>query len=233
MNPQGYTGSGFFGFAPSRAFSMISQVSSGFSATRNRSFSFCFVAQPSGNNPTPQSATLPNSIGIRYIMPSQAAWTASTAYAVGFNARPVTSNGLKYICTTAGTSGVSQPTWPTTIGATVVDGTVTWTCAGADGDPSHLLQFFVAGADPLVNITTALSSVVMPITSGQQLTLSVRTAPTGVFFSVNGETEVFIATTAAISGTPAFIVRNDSGATFAPSLLPIRYFGFYAANKLT
>lgn len=231
MNPQGYTGAGFFSFSATRTFQMISQASSGLSATRNRSFSFCFVAQPSGNNPAPQSVTPPNSIGIRYIMPSQGAW-ASTTYAVGANVRPTTANGLKYICTTSGTSGATQPTWPTTIGATVVDGTVTWTCAGADGNASHLLQFFVAGADPLVNITTALSTVAMPSSNGQFLTLSIRTTSTGVFFSVNGETEVFIATTTAISGTPAFITRNDNSATFSNSVVPIRYFGFYAPSKI-
>ena len=42
---------------------------------------------------------------------------------------PITKNGRKYICTTAGTSGASEPTWPTTVGNTVVDGTVTWTCS--------------------------------------------------------------------------------------------------------
>jgi len=42
---------------------------------------------------------------------------------------PITKNGRKYICTIAGTSGASEPTWPTTIGNTVVDGTVTWTCS--------------------------------------------------------------------------------------------------------
>ena len=42
---------------------------------------------------------------------------------------PITKNGRKYICTTAGTSGASEPTWPTTIGNTVVDGTATWTCS--------------------------------------------------------------------------------------------------------
>lgn len=41
---------------------------------------------------------------------------------------PTTDNGYYYQCTTGGTSGTTQPTWPTTIGATVNDGTVTWTC---------------------------------------------------------------------------------------------------------
>jgi hypothetical protein len=42
---------------------------------------------------------------------------------------PITKNGRKYICTGAGTSGGTEPIWPTTIGATVADGTATWTCS--------------------------------------------------------------------------------------------------------
>lgn len=59
-------------------------------------------------------------------------WSASTAYG-GNNAhyvRPTTGNGFIYRATGAGTSAGTEPTWPTTIGATVVDGGVTWTCIG-------------------------------------------------------------------------------------------------------
>lgn len=61
------------------------------------------------------------------------AWAASTAYALGNYRRPTTVNNLYYEVTTAGTSNSVQPTWPTTIGTTVTDGTVVWTCRGYYG----------------------------------------------------------------------------------------------------
>lgn len=54
----------------------------------------------------------------------------STAYRVGEIVRPATGNGFVYVCSVAGTSGGSIPTYPTVIGTTVADGGVTWTCAG-------------------------------------------------------------------------------------------------------
>lgn len=60
---------------------------------------------------------------------SVSAWAASTAYSLGAVRTPTTPNGYVYTVTTAGTSAASQPTWPTTIGATVTDGGVTWTCS--------------------------------------------------------------------------------------------------------
>ena len=57
-------------------------------------------------------------------------WAATTAYSLADRAVPTVKNGFFYEVTTAGTSGGTEPTWPTTIGGTVADGTVTWTCAG-------------------------------------------------------------------------------------------------------
>ena len=69
------------------------------------------------------------------------AWAASTAYVLGDFVEPTTHNGYKYECTTAGTSGSSEPSWPTTPGDTVTDGTVTWTCRA-------YIYTYTAGASP-------------------------------------------------------------------------------------
>lgn len=51
----------------------------------------------------------------------------SAAVASGDTVVPATPNGRIYKCTTAGTCGAGEPTWPTTYGATVTDGTAVWT----------------------------------------------------------------------------------------------------------
>lgn len=45
-------------------------------------------------------------------------WEASTTYALGAVVKPTTLNGLEYVCITAGDSDATEPTWPTTPGAT-------------------------------------------------------------------------------------------------------------------
>jgi hypothetical protein len=58
------------------------------------------------------------------------AWAATTAKTVGLFIRPTAptvGNERVYRCTTAGTTGGTQPTWPLTAGSTVTDGGVTWT----------------------------------------------------------------------------------------------------------
>ena len=66
-------------------------------------------------------------------------WAATTAYvlnttSVTSSIIPTVENGRHYICTTAGTSGSTEPTWPSTTGVTVNDGTVVWTDNGKRGD---------------------------------------------------------------------------------------------------
>ncbi len=63
------------------------------------------------------------------------AWILSTLYVArihgdaffGSVVRPTTYNGRNFICTTGGTSGLTEPSWNTTIGATTADGGAVWT----------------------------------------------------------------------------------------------------------
>ena len=55
-------------------------------------------------------------------------WTATTAYTVGQRVAPTKYNGYTYEVTIAGTSGASEPSWPTVVNNTVVNGTVTFKC---------------------------------------------------------------------------------------------------------
>lgn len=52
-------------------------------------------------------------------------WTASAAYLVGDVVIPLTRNGRRYRCIKAGTSGTTEPNWPTTENAKIGDGTGT------------------------------------------------------------------------------------------------------------
>jgi hypothetical protein len=61
-------------------------------------------------------------------------WLPATTYAIGQQVIPDVPNGHWYYTTTGGTSGETEPSFPTGTGGTVVDGTVTWTCGGATGN---------------------------------------------------------------------------------------------------
>jgi len=64
-----------------------------------------------------------------------AAWAAGTAHAVGAVVLPTTATGRAYRVVTGGTSGASEPTWPTASFAVVTSGTVTYQEAGpTDGE---------------------------------------------------------------------------------------------------
>lgn len=58
-------------------------------------------------------------------------WASATNYSLGHRRIPTVSNGYYYeVYADAGSSGATEPTWPTTIGDTVVDSGITWICRG-------------------------------------------------------------------------------------------------------
>jgi hypothetical protein len=55
-------------------------------------------------------------------------WVAISYITAGEIRQPRTANGYLYAAVTSGDTGVSEPVWPTTIGGTVVDGSIIWSC---------------------------------------------------------------------------------------------------------
>ena len=70
-------------------------------------------------------------------------WTAGRYAAANQRIRPTRPTGLQYRCTIAGYTGYVEPTWPTTVGATVADGAATWTAETVD---TNSLESTVNGA---------------------------------------------------------------------------------------
>jgi lambda family phage minor tail protein L len=90
------------------------------------------------------------------------AWAATTAYVVGDIRRATTlqASGLVFRCTTAGTSGSTEPVWATDIGSTVTDGTVTWTAIASTYEelaaiaPSAIIELFEMTLDSTLHGST-------------------------------------------------------------------------------
>ena len=90
------------------------------------------------------------------------AWAASTAFSVGDVRRATTvqASGLVFKCTTAGTSGSSEPSWATDIGNTVNDNTVVWTAISSVYEelsvlaPSAIIEMFELHLDNTLHGST-------------------------------------------------------------------------------
>jgi hypothetical protein len=91
------------------------------------------------------------------------AWAATTAYDVG---DAILDTSRIYVCTVAGTSGGTEPTWPTD-GTTVTDGTVTWKDTGTAALVANT-DYTLIGAGALISSTSTkfLAGYPMPLTIG-------------------------------------------------------------------
>lgn len=85
-------------------------------------------------------------------------WVLNTAKALGAYIKPTVANTYYYKCTTAGTTGGTQPTWGTTIGGTTTDGTVTWTNVGLIVK-SSTVDYGVDADNGLIEIRSGATSV--------------------------------------------------------------------------
>ena len=68
------------------------------------------------------------SLSFKIFTSPSTAWSGPVAKSLNDAVIPTVANNFFYECTVAGTTGAGEPAWPTTVGSTVVDGTVTWIC---------------------------------------------------------------------------------------------------------
>ena len=144
---------------------------------------------------------------------------------------PTTANGYYYTCTTAGTTAGTQPSWPMTVGGTVTDGTVVWTCT-AEVDfvypaPKNMLPYpvfldgtiYMIAKDSTGNATADIyNSDVNNISSWNQVDyisaeqytdkLSCLIKQHNYICALGNESCEFFIDTAEASGSP--LSRNDS-----------------------
>ena len=87
-------------------------------------------------------------------------WAATTAYGLGARIIPSTPGAYYYVCTTAGTSAASEPTWDTTAGGTTTDGTAVWTTYRVRG--LHTVNFTAEAGQTIVVVRPASDDFVTP-----------------------------------------------------------------------
>lgn len=93
-----------------------------------------------------QKATVEVTYAGGYVLPGTA-WSTNTFVLSGAFVRPTSaSNQNVFQAGGDGTTGGPEPTWPGTVGATVVDGGVTWTNVGPRTLPRGLERIAINGA---------------------------------------------------------------------------------------
>lgn len=101
-------------------------------------------------------------------------WKPSTTYAKGDLLEPNTPNGYVYRCIEVGNShATTEPNWPTTVGNTVVDNTITWKCEAALTAAQRIREINTTNsrtiaytANDIVKLGTAYFKVVTTFSGG-------------------------------------------------------------------
>ncbi len=144
------------------------------------------------------------------IMQSKAtAWAATTAYALNDLHNP--GNGHYYKVTSAGTSAGTVPTWPTGSGATVTDGSVTWTEQGA----SIATESTTAGGYTLGGVGIGSST----FTESGHVYAMKPAASTTIGTGTNAAYVVFVDTTPGTNATNPVLAYWDLGGTVSVTSL--------------
>lgn len=101
-------------------------------------------------------------------------------YQLNAHVRPSRPNGFAYQASVAGQSGTREPRWPKTLGATVVDGSVTWTAVAVDSNSSDSVSS--------VNIPAVSGlTISAPATSGTRTTFDVSGGENGRTYEISFE----------------------------------------------
>jgi hypothetical protein len=144
-----------------------------------------------------------SSIGLYHVAQPAATWAASTAYTVG---NRINVSGIVYVCSTSGTSGLTQPTFNATINGTTNDLTAVWRTLGPHTSDKWALAFVDASS----NITLTDTGVAWVAGTSNTTALRLRSNGSSVFASVNGSTEVSVSRGSLFAATPYIMCRGDS-----------------------
>jgi len=84
-------------------------------------------------------------------------WRPNEVYDASEFVRPTRGNGFSFV-SNGGTSGSREPVWPKTLGATVIDGSVTWTCMVAADNGLNPISAPTAVPDPGLSVSSLIVS---------------------------------------------------------------------------
>lgn len=138
------------------------------------------------------------------------AWTANQVVAAGEIRRPTTPNGRRYLASAGGTTGATQPTWPTAYGGSIVDGTVTWQEYGNGGHANWRIFFHT-----VVNeVAGVIIDTGIPAVANTWLVVDMTYQSGQWVFTINGtQINTGISSVPAANYSPIFCIENTINAT--------------------